>query len=112
MLVLFMNFTFGDGQIICTTESDIADNELLQVTPEHVSRYLKYRAYGTADPGADVMPNKCRSSSLMYWKKALSYCMPNGLQHWNVAANSSSTSSERGDQEVICVFTDWVTFFD
>ena len=56
-LVLFMNYTFGEGQVIYTTESDITDNELLQITPDHVAKYLKYRAYGTAEPGDDAQPS-------------------------------------------------------
>ena len=100
-LVLFMNYTFGEGQVIYTTESDITDNELLQITPDHVANYLKHRAHGTADPGDDAQPNLCRSSSLQYWKKALSYYMPNGLQHWNIQAGVGNPTKSKAVNDVI-----------
>ena len=64
-LVQFMNFAFGEGSIICTSESDITDNELLQATPEHVARCLKYRAHGTPDPGPDVWREGCLGIRIM-----------------------------------------------
>jgi len=51
---------------------------LSQVTPEQICSYMKLRAYGNAN--ADIAtdnPTVSRSSSLEFWKKAISYCMPN-----------------------------------
>jgi hypothetical protein len=39
----------------------------------------------TPDPDNDAKPTEAQSSSLLYWKKALSSYMPNRLMTWNVA---------------------------
>ena len=53
-----------------------------------------FKAYGTEDPGQDDQPIK-RSSSLGYWKKALSYFF-NTTQKWNeVAQTGNPTQSKK-----------------
>ena len=85
-LVHFMNFKDGRTEPnLYTKETVFTQEELLAVTPEDVTRWFKHKAYGTADPSPTDLPNKCRSTSLEYWKKALSSFMPNRLMSWNVA---------------------------
>ena len=57
--------------------------ELGQLTPEDVYRWMAVKAYGIEDPGPDDNPTDGRSSSLEYYKKAISYFMPNRLIPWN-----------------------------
>ena len=55
-------------------------DELAQVTAHDVLDWLNFRAFGTTEPTDDDRPMNCRSSSLFYWKKALSHFMPNKMQ--------------------------------
>ncbi len=47
------------------------------------SEWLAFKAYGIETPGPNNNPTFGRSSSLMYYKKALSYFMPHCLMPWN-----------------------------
>jgi hypothetical protein len=42
------------------------------------------KAHGTPEPGPDDNPTEARSSSLEFWKKAISSFMLNRLMAWNV----------------------------
>jgi hypothetical protein len=44
------------------------------------------KVYGKEDLGPEDNPIHGRASSLEYYKKALSYFMPNRLMAWNVVA--------------------------
>ena len=57
--------------------------EMNAITPDHVVRWMKLKTYGTPDPDDDANPTGARSNSLKYWKKALSFFMPNRLLGWN-----------------------------
>jgi len=59
--------------------------ELYALTPTDVVRWMKMKAYGTPDPVNDANPTMARSKSLKYWKKAISFFMPNRLMVWNEA---------------------------
>ena len=52
-------------------------NELKEVIEKDVEEYFNVCAYGTNSLTDDDRPTECRSSSLQYWKKAISYFMPN-----------------------------------
>ena len=43
---------------------------------------MNIKTFGTPNPTNDVNPTECRSSSLEYWKKAISFFMPNRLIVW------------------------------
>ena len=58
--------------------------EFLAINPDAVARYMIFKAYGTEEPAPDARSNGRRSSSLYYWKKTLSFYMPNRLISWNV----------------------------
>ena len=45
-------------------------------------RWMNLKAFGTPNPENDVNLTECRSSSLEYWKKAISLFMPNRLIVW------------------------------
>ena len=69
-------------------DREFTDQELSQVTPEQICSYMKLRAYGNAN--ADIAtdnPTESRSSSLEFWKKAISCFMPNNNMTWNELAN-------------------------
>ena len=59
--------------------------ELYSLTPTDVVRWMKMKAYGTPDPANDANPTMARLNLLKYWKKAISFFMPNRLMVWNEA---------------------------
>jgi len=49
-----------------------------------------FKAFGNPDPLEDANPTHCRSSTLEYYKKAISSYMPNRLSQWNALAQSGN----------------------
>jgi hypothetical protein len=44
---------------------------------------MNLKAFGSPNPGPDANPTGCRSSTILYWKKAISFCMPNKHHPWD-----------------------------
>ena len=63
---------------------------LLLLTPSDVCKYFNLKVFGCANPDEDATSKLGRSSSLMFYKKAISYFMPNKLIGWNVETNSGN----------------------
>jgi hypothetical protein len=57
--------------------------QLAQLKPQDIYRWMCLKVFMNADPGPEDNPIHGRSSSLMYYKKAISYFMPNRLMPWN-----------------------------
>ena len=80
VLLSVMNYSFS-------TDHDKAysftQEELLALRPNHIRRYMCFKVYGVPDPGDGDNPMEGRSSSLEYYKKAISYFMPNKLIAWD-----------------------------
>ena len=75
-----MSFTAGERyarEYICS------DEELIAITPRMVFRWMNFRTFGTIIPAVDANPISARSSSLQYWKKAISFFHPNRLMVWS-----------------------------
>ena len=83
-LLTFM--TFRDG-VQYEKEHYFSNETLGNVTPQEIVRWMSLKVYGTPDPTPDDNPTEGRSSSLMYYKKALSFFMPNKGMNWNELAN-------------------------
>jgi hypothetical protein len=64
-----------------------SQEDLAALTPNDIKRWMCLKAYGTPKPGPDDHPTLCRSTSLEFWKKAISSFMPNRLMSWNVLTN-------------------------
>ena len=60
-----------------------SDEELGAITPVQLKRWCCFKVYGVADPQQDDKPTQGRSSSLEFYKKAISYYQPNRLIAWN-----------------------------
>jgi hypothetical protein len=77
-----MNLAFGTNH---PHTYMFSNDELFQLTPEHLCAYMCTYAFGTATPGADDSPTFARSSTLEVAKKAILsyYYMPNRLMPWN-----------------------------
>lgn len=74
---------------------------LLTLTPEDVVSYFNLKVFGTTDPDEDACPKLGRSSSLCFYKKAISYFMPNKLLGWNVETMSGNPTKSVTVNEVI-----------
>jgi len=67
-----------------------ADSVLGGITPAQLKRFFELKAFGVADPPPKTTPTECRSSSLQFYKKAISYYMPNRLVAWNSLRNTGN----------------------
>ena len=84
--VLRKFMSFRDNVSYAKTH-EFSREQLAAVTPSDICRWMKFRAYGTPDPSRDDNPRDCRSGSLLTWKKALSFYMPNKNMQWNELSN-------------------------
>jgi len=66
---------------------EFSDAELGDVKPDDIYRWVCWKAYHKYDPGPRDRPLHARSSSLEFWKKTISYFMPNRLSPWNYLAS-------------------------
>ncbi len=83
ILVHFMSYVSGHAY---DKDYEFSQEELGALNPLDVKKYMCMKAYGTAEPNRDDHPLFARSSTLMFWKKAISFYMPNKLMAWNAIA--------------------------
>ena len=63
---------------------------LLLLTPRDICKYFNLKVFGSVNPEEDATSKLGRSSSLMFYKKAISYFMPNKLIGWNVETKTGN----------------------
>ena len=68
-------------------DHEFSDTELGAITPNDLYRHFCLKAYHKHDPGPTDRPLHARASSIEFYKKAISYFMPNRLASWNYLAN-------------------------
>lgn len=68
--------------------------EIRSITPDHIYRWMALKAYGIENPTPEDNPTECRSSSMEYFKKAISYFMES-TQAWNNETNSGNPTRSR-----------------
>ena len=56
---------------------------LAEVSADDVAAWFNYKVYGTPTPSVEDRPTNGRSSSLLHYKKAISFFMPNLNHQWN-----------------------------
>ena len=76
----FMSFAMNEAY---ACDYVYSDEELLQITPQMLLEWMNFRTFGTIMPAVDANPISARSSSLGYWKKAISFFHPNQLIAWS-----------------------------
>ena len=71
---------------------------MILLTPKCLMRFFNNEVYGTEDPPDDAKP-LIRSTSIEFWKKALSYFMINRIIPWNEISNvgNPTRSTELND---------------
>jgi hypothetical protein len=67
-----------------------AKGELRALTPDDVVRWMNVKAFGVPDPPSDANPTFARSNLLAYWKKAISFFMPDRLVVWLSGCNEGN----------------------
>ena len=82
-------------------DAEFTSERLLQLTPTHISQWMNVRTFGVPNPGLDANPISARSSSLMYWKKAISSFMPHRLEPWRAARNEGNPTRSQEINELI-----------
>lgn len=60
-----------------------SQEELLALTPTHVVEFFNLKAYGKKNPAPDDKPTKCRSTTLLNYKKKISWFHPRKDQQWD-----------------------------
>jgi hypothetical protein len=73
-----------------TRETTYTKGELRALTPENVLHWMNIKTFGVADPPMDANPISARSNSLAFWKKAISFFMPNRLIVWTSGRNEGN----------------------
>ena len=64
--------------------------ELRALTPTNILQWMNTKTFGVADPPTDANPTLARGNSLAYWKKAVSFFMPNRLIPWVSGRNEGN----------------------
>ncbi|KAL8008308.1 hypothetical protein Plhal703r1_c02g0009601 [Plasmopara halstedii] len=80
ILVQFMSFRDGRAYDMKTT---FTTQELVQITPNDICRWLNMCAYGAEEPTDKMKPIHARSSTIMNAKKSLSAFMPRKSVPWD-----------------------------
>ena len=89
VLCKLMEFHHGAKYPAATTpqfEPDV----LGTLTPKQVERWMNISVFGMADPPNGANPTCGRSASLEFYKKAVSFFMPNKLMAWNSLTNTGN----------------------
>ena len=76
-------------------------DDLNAVSPQDIVRWMNVKAFGEENPPDSANPLYARSSSLEFWKKALSFYMPNRLLQWNTISNSGNPTKSTNVNDLI-----------
>ena len=74
----------------CVNDCEFSREELASLRPNDTLGWMCQQTFGTPDPGRDANPTNARSSAIAFWKKAISFHMPNKLMPWNVITSSGN----------------------
>jgi hypothetical protein len=83
-LLKFMSWRDG---VDYPKDSEFTMEQKAIITPEQLVRWMKHRIYDDAEADPDIDRPKLRSSTILFWKKAISHFMPNKRTDWNELAN-------------------------
>ena len=84
-LVKCFNFLFNTSH---DYSHNFSNDELFQLTLEHIYGFLAEKDFGTSSPSEDCKPMYGRASSMEFTKKAILFYMPNSLMKWDVGNRS------------------------
>jgi hypothetical protein len=65
------------------------------IMAEDLLRWMKYKTFGTPFPGLDANPTGCRSSTILFWKKSISFFIPNKHHPWDSLTERGNPTLQR-----------------
>ena len=71
-------------------DREFTDDELAPIRPDDIYKWMCKKVYHKEEPGPEDRPIFGRSDSLKFYKKAISYFMPNRLMTWNELTNTGN----------------------
>ncbi len=74
---------------------------LAQVTDVDVYRYLANKAFGTPEPSEVDLPDRCRSTTIKFHKKAISHFMPRRCQVWDEIRKEGDLTKSQAVNDLI-----------
>ena len=98
VLAQFMSFHWNTLHM---ADHEFSWEELTELTAQDVSDWMNYHAFGNTIPTEDDNPIHARSSSMYYWKKALSHFMPNKNMQWNEMSGTGNPTKSQIVNNVI-----------
>ena len=87
ILSWFMSFVNNE---VYANDHEFTDAQLGALTPNDVLHWMNVQTFGIPNPAPDANPTLAQSNTLKYWKKALSFFMPNKLMLWNRISNQGN----------------------
>jgi hypothetical protein len=80
-----------DGQVYLY-EREYTDAELREVTPAEMIRWMNLKTFGVPERArnADAVRPMVRANTLAFWKKAISFSMPDRLHGWRSGTNDGN----------------------
>ena len=97
-LMAFMSHKDGQNY---DKEHEFTQQELAAITPMDLLRWMCLKVYGKEEPVPDDNPIEGRSNSLLYWKKAISFFMPNRQPTWDVLTGTGNPTKSLEINELI-----------
>jgi hypothetical protein len=66
---------------------------------------MNMKAFGTPFPPPDANPTGCRSSTILFWKKAISFFIPNKHHPWDSLAERGNLTRLRETLDLVAYIT-------
>lgn len=82
-------------------DAEFTQEQLLQVDADDVVAFFNFKAYGVDVPSSDDRPKHGRSNSLLHYKKALSFFMPNRNHQWDEITKRGNPTKSQGVNDMI-----------
>jgi hypothetical protein len=85
ILLTFLNYRDRNENVFYTADTEFEQEFLSAITAEEILEWMNVKAFGVGNPAEhDHLPSLIRSSTLSFYKKAISYFIPNKHLKWNV----------------------------
>lgn len=98
--ILCQFMSYKDDALYDPATTKFTQEQLLQIMPCHLKRWMCFVAYGTPDPGSGDHPQRGRSSAIENSKKAISFFMP-GRTAWDVPTMTGNPTKSRDFNDLI-----------
>jgi hypothetical protein len=86
--------SFLDGQRY-HKDTVFSQDWLAAISAEDILRWMNLKAFGTPFPGPDANPTGCRSSTIQFRKKSISFFIPNKPHPWDSLMEQGNPTRSR-----------------